>query len=64
MSVKKTDPRLNDTRITESNGNVFVDLGFEEAEVRIMAMHVELFVQFLKPSVSTHTPQSTNLLAD
>ena len=39
------EPRLNDTRITESSGNVFVDLGFDEAEAKVMALRVELIVQ-------------------
>lgn len=40
--MKKTDPRLNDSRVTESSGNVFVDLGFDEAEAKVMALHVKL----------------------
>ena len=59
--MKKIDPSLNDTRITESSGNVFVDLGFDEAEAKAMALRVELIVRFLKPPVSTHTPLSTSL---
>jgi len=43
--MKKTDPRIDDTRITESSGNVFVDLGFDEAEAKVMALRVELIVQ-------------------
>jgi predicted XRE-type DNA-binding protein len=42
--MKKTDPRIDDTRITESSGNVFVDLGFDEAEAKVMALRVELIV--------------------
>ena len=55
------EPCVNDTRITESSGNVFVDLGFDEAEANVMALRVELIVRFLKPPVSTHTPLSTSL---
>ena len=55
------EPRRNDTRVTESSGNVFVDLGFGEAEAKVMALRVELTMRFLKPPVSTHIPQSTNL---
>ena len=43
--MKKTDPRIDDTRITESSGNVFVDLGFDDAEAKVMALRVELIVQ-------------------
>jgi predicted XRE-type DNA-binding protein len=46
--MKTSDPRLTDTRITESSGNVFIDLGFDEAEARIMALRVELMVQLRK----------------
>ncbi len=42
--MKKTDPRIGDTRITESSGNVFIDLGFDEAEAKAMAMQVELLI--------------------
>ena len=43
--MKKTDPRIDDTRITESSGNMFVDLGFDDAEAKVMALRVELIVQ-------------------
>lgn len=43
--MKKTDPRWTDTRVTESSGNVFIDLGFDEAEARVMAMRVELMMR-------------------
>ena len=43
--MKKTDPRIDDTRITDCSGNVFVDLGFDEAEAKVMALRVELIVQ-------------------
>ena len=43
--MKKIDLRVNDTRVTESSGNVFVDLGFDEAEAKVMALRVELIVQ-------------------
>jgi predicted XRE-type DNA-binding protein len=41
---RKADPRLLDTRITPSSGNVFVDLGFDEAEARVMAMRAHLMI--------------------
>ncbi|MDZ4729936.1 MAG: helix-turn-helix transcriptional regulator [Xanthomonadales bacterium] len=40
--MKKSDPRWNDNRITPSSGNLFADLGFDEAEARVMAMRTEL----------------------
>ena len=43
--MKKNDPRIDDTRITESSSNVFVDLGFDDAEAKVMALRVELIVQ-------------------
>ena len=43
--MKTTDPRLADTSVTDSCGNVFIDLGFDEAEARVMALRVELMVQ-------------------
>jgi len=32
-------------RMIESSGNVFVDLGFDPAEARVMAMRVELMLR-------------------
>ncbi|MDR3418119.1 MAG: XRE family transcriptional regulator [Nevskia sp.] len=42
---KSSDPRFDDTRLIESSGNVFVDLGFDEAEAKVMALRVELMVR-------------------
>jgi predicted XRE-type DNA-binding protein len=42
---RKVDPRFADTRIIPSSGNIFVDLGFDEAEARVMAFRVELLVR-------------------
>ncbi len=42
---KKTDPRLSDTRVTRGSGNVFIDLGFEPAEARIMALRAEVMIR-------------------
>ena len=44
-SRRKTDPRFADTSIIPSSGNIFVDLGFDEAEARVMALRVELMVR-------------------
>ncbi|MDR1351575.1 MAG: helix-turn-helix domain-containing protein [Zoogloeaceae bacterium] len=35
----------NDIKITESRGNVFVDLGFEPAEAEIMKMRAEIMIR-------------------
>jgi predicted XRE-type DNA-binding protein len=41
----KADPRFADTRVIPGSGNIFIDLGFDEAEARIMALRVELMVR-------------------
>lgn len=43
--MKKPDPRWNDKRITPGSGNVFVDLGFDEAEAQVMALRAELMIR-------------------
>jgi predicted XRE-type DNA-binding protein len=40
--MKKSTRRWKDDRITPSSGNVFVDLGFDEAEAHVMALRAEL----------------------
>lgn len=42
---KNTDARFVDTRVIDGSGNVFVDLGFDEAEAQVMALRVELMVR-------------------
>jgi predicted XRE-type DNA-binding protein len=42
---QKRDPRLDDTRVIAGSGNVFIDLGFDEAEARVMALRVELMMR-------------------
>jgi predicted XRE-type DNA-binding protein len=42
---RKTDPRFADARVIEGSGNVFVDLGFDEAEAQVMALRVELMAR-------------------
>ncbi len=42
MNMKKNDPRWNDTRVTPSCGNIFIDLGFDEAEAHVYTMQAEL----------------------
>lgn len=39
------DPRMDDTRVIESCGNVFIDLGFDPAEARVMALRVEIMTR-------------------
>jgi predicted XRE-type DNA-binding protein len=49
--MNKTDPRWNDTRVTSSCGNVFIDLGFDPAEAEVMALRAEVMIrleQYLK----------------
>jgi predicted XRE-type DNA-binding protein len=43
--MKKSDPRWNDKRITPGSGNVFVDLGFDEADAQVMALRAELMIR-------------------
>ena len=43
--MKKTDSRVNDTRIIKGSGNVFVDLGFDEAEAQVMALRAEVMIR-------------------
>ena len=43
--MKKADSRKADDRIIPSSGNVFMDLGFDEAEARVMALRVQVMVQ-------------------
>ena len=43
--MKKKDARWNDTRITESSGNVFLDLGFPPEEAALLAMRADLMAK-------------------
>ena len=42
---RKVDMRLADTRVIPGSGNIFVDLGFDAAEARVMALRVQLMVR-------------------
>jgi predicted XRE-type DNA-binding protein len=42
---KKPDPRLSDTRRIKSSGNVFLDLGFDPAEAKVMALRAEVMIR-------------------
>jgi predicted XRE-type DNA-binding protein len=44
-SRPKRDRRLDDTKSIAGNGNVFIDLGFDEAEAHVMALRVELMMR-------------------
>jgi predicted XRE-type DNA-binding protein len=46
--MKKDDPRWNDTSITPSCGNVFIDLGFDEAEANVMLIRTDLMIDIRK----------------
>ena len=46
--MKKSDRRRNDERITPGSGNVFVDLGFDRAEARVMALRMELMIRLAR----------------
>lgn len=46
--MNKADPRWNDTRVTPSCGNVFIDLGFDPAEAEVMALRAEVMIRLEK----------------
>jgi len=39
------DARWNDTSVTKSSGNVFVDLGFDPAEAEVMKLRAEVMIR-------------------
>ncbi len=43
--MKKIDARWDDTRVTESSGNVFLDLGFPPEEAALLAMRADLMAK-------------------
>jgi predicted XRE-type DNA-binding protein len=43
--MKKSARRWNDKRIIPGGGNVFRDLGFDEAEARVLALRAELMLR-------------------
>lgn len=45
MGLKKSDPRLDDTRRIEGSGNVFVDMGFDPAEAEVMKLRAEVMLR-------------------
>jgi predicted XRE-type DNA-binding protein len=38
-------PTASETKITPSSGNVFIDLGFDEAEAQVLALRADLMAQ-------------------
>jgi predicted XRE-type DNA-binding protein len=38
-------PAASETKITPSSGNVFTDLGFDEAEAQVLALRADLMAQ-------------------
>jgi predicted XRE-type DNA-binding protein len=42
---KKNNPRLSDKRRTKGSGNVFLDLGFDPAEAKVMALRAEVMIR-------------------
>jgi predicted XRE-type DNA-binding protein len=50
--MKKNDPRWTDTSITHGSGNVFIDLGFDEAEAHVLFMRANLMIQIEKVIVA------------
>ena len=42
---KKIDPRFSDTRRIKSSGNVFLDLGFDPAEAKVIALRAEVMIR-------------------
>ncbi len=43
--MKKSDSRWNDRRMIPGSGNVFKDLGFDEAEAEVMELRAEIMIR-------------------
>jgi predicted XRE-type DNA-binding protein len=43
--TRKRDPRLADNRRIKSSGNVFLDLGFDAAEAKVLALRAEVMIR-------------------
>ncbi len=56
--MDRNDPRWNDTRITPSCGNVFIDLGFPPDEAAIMAVRAELMIRLQQLMVERRWSQT------
>jgi predicted XRE-type DNA-binding protein len=58
------DPRLSDTRRIKGSGNVFLDLGFDTAEAKVMVLRAEVMIrmeQHLKAQDWTQTEAAKRL---
>ena len=58
------DSRVSDTRRTKSRSNVFIDLGFDPAEAKVMALRAEVMIrieQHLKAQGWTQAEAATRL---
>ncbi|HTY49456.1 MAG TPA: XRE family transcriptional regulator [Steroidobacteraceae bacterium] len=42
---KKADPRFSDIRRARGSGNVFLDLGFDPAEAKVLALRAEVMIR-------------------
>ncbi|HPF26369.1 MAG: helix-turn-helix transcriptional regulator [Hyphomicrobiaceae bacterium] len=61
---KKTDQRFSDTRRIKGSGNVFLDLGFDPAEAKVMALRAEVMIRMerhLKAQGWTQAEAATHL---
>lgn len=43
--TRKRDPRIADNRRIKGGGNVFLDLGFDAAEARVLALRAEVMIR-------------------
>ena len=46
--TKKRDARLSDSRRIKGSGNVFLDLGFDAAEAKVLALRAEVMIRLEK----------------
>jgi predicted XRE-type DNA-binding protein len=46
--MKKKGARQNDMKVTHSSGNIFIDLGFDEAEAKVLLMRADLMIALTK----------------
>ncbi|HEY4368625.1 MAG TPA: helix-turn-helix transcriptional regulator [Steroidobacteraceae bacterium] len=44
-AAAKKPARVDDETVTPSSGNIFVDLGFDAAEAKVMAMRAEVMIR-------------------
>jgi len=46
--MKKKVTRQDDVKVTHSCGNIFIDLGFDEAEAKVLLMRADLMIALTK----------------